>query len=629
MNEAITTMAQPVLVTGATGFIGRSVVAKLLAADIAVKALVLPGEMTPATWEDKVEIVRGSITDAAAVAHAAQGAAVIIHLAAVVGDWGDERLYRAVTVEGSRHVFDQALQTGARVVLVSSIVVYGDKLRRQQCFEDAGYGKSFGPYSRTKQAQEKMAWEYHQRGMRLAVVRPANVYGPGSGPWLRDVVAVLKSGSPGLVAGGEMNAGLAYVDNVADLILLAASREAALGRAYNAGDGLPVTWKAYFEEIAALIGAKPPRSIPRFVAATAAAACETLWKLFHIQKRPPITREALNLVGSDNRIPIERAQRELGYEPRVSYAEGLRQIKAAIARGGSDGAPGATPAFGGKMAFITGGSSGIGLATAKLLARQGCDLAIFARGRARLDEACAALQAQAVLPNQRICGFPMNVADNGDVQTTIGQAIAHCGAPDILINSAGVGSGDYFENIGYEQFDQAMKINVYGTRNTIGAVLPSMKAKGAGRVVNIASVAGLIGMFGYTLYGTTKYALVGFSECLRSELKRCNIGVTLVCPPEVRTPLIEAEAKTLPPEARAVKSLAGLLDPDAVARAIVKALRKKKFLVIPGLAAKFLYFNHRLSNGFLTRYPSDLIVSLAGFGARRKATAQARRKAQI
>ncbi len=629
MNNAMAEMAQPVLVTGATGFIGRSVVEKLLAAGIAVKALVLPHEAMPPAWGDKVEVVRGSITDPSAVARAAQGAAVIIHLAAVVGDWGDERLYQAVTVEGSRHVFEQALQTGARVVLASSIVVYGDKIRRQECFEDAGYGKTFGPYGRAKQAQEKMAWEYHQRGMKLVVVRPANVYGPGSGPWLRDVVDVLKSGSPGLVAGGEMNAGLAFVDNVADLLLLAASKETALGRVYNACDDLPVTWKKYFEDIATIVDAKPPKSIPWFLAVLAASTCEVLWKFFHIQKRPPITAEALNLVGSDNRIPIERAKKELGYEPRVAYAEGLRRIKEAMARGGSYGASAPAPAFGGKLAFITGGSSGIGLATAQLLARQGCDLVLFARGQARLEEICAALRTLAVLPTQRIHSFVMDVADNADVQQKIGQAVTRCGAPDILINSAGVGSGDYFENISYEQFDQAMKTNVYGTRNTVGAVLPSMKAKGAGRIVNIASVAGLIGMFGYTAYGTTKYALVGFSECLRSELNRHHIRVTLVCPPEVRTPLIEQEAKTLPPEARPVKSMAGLLDPDIVARAIVKALRQKKFLVIPGLAAKFLYFNHRLSNGLLTRYPSDLIVSLAAHFARRKAKAEARRNERV
>jgi short-subunit dehydrogenase len=153
-----------------------------------------------------------------------------------------------------------------------------------------------------------------------------------------------------------------------------------------------------------------------------------------------------------------------------------------------------------------------------------------------------------------------------------------------------------------------MKINLYGTRNTISAILPFMKQKGGGHIVNISSVAGLIGMYGYSLYCTSKYAIVGFTECLRSELKRFNINVTLVCPPEVKTPFIEEEAKTLPPEARVVKNLAGLLTPQQAAKAIVSGIKSEKFLVVPGIMAQSLLFWHRISNGFLTRMPSDVII---------------------
>lgn len=325
-----TCMAQPVLVTGATGFIGCRVVAGLLAKDIEVRALVLPGETTP--WDGRVSVVRGSIDDPGAVDQAARGVGTVIHLAAVVSDWGDEEVYWRLTVDGSRLLFDAALAQKARVVLASSIVVYGDRIRRQICDEDTSFGKTFGPYSRTKQAQEGLAWDYHQnRGMKLVVVRPANVYGPGSGPWLHDVTAVLQSGSPGLIGGGRMNAGLAYVDNVADILLLAASVEGALGRVYNACDGLDVTWRQYFSDIAVMIGAKPPGSIPRPVAVAVAQACEWIWNGLNITRRPPLTREALNLVGSDNRFSTDRVKHELGYTPRVSYAIGMEHTRAYLA----------------------------------------------------------------------------------------------------------------------------------------------------------------------------------------------------------------------------------------------------------------------------------------------------------
>ncbi|GAB6097954.1 SDR family oxidoreductase [Desulfatiferula olefinivorans] len=260
--------------------------------------------------------------------------------------------------------------------------------------------------------------------------------------------------------------------------------------------------------------------------------------------------------------------------------------------------------FNDKLAFITGGSSGIGLAAATLLASKGCALVLFARGRANLEAARLAIR-NSITGAQPIHVIPMDVADHADVGQKIDRAVASFGIPDILVNSAGVGAGDYFDNITYETFDRVMKINVYGTRNTISAVLPHMKKKGGGHIVNLASMAGLIGMPGYSLYGSTKYALVGLSECLRGELKPFHIGVTVVCPPEVTTPLVEAEAKTLPPESRMIKNMAGRLTPDEVALALVSGLRAKRFLVIPGRAARMLHFFHRISNGRLSRATAD------------------------
>ncbi len=329
--KTIANIAQPVLVTGATGFIGRRVVTKLLDAGITVRALVLPDENLPDEWGQTVEIARGDISDPKAVAKAVSGAGTIIHLAAVVSDWGDETLYWKYTVDGSRLVFEEAIKNNSRVVLTASVIVYGDNISKGPCPEDTGYGKAFGPYSRTKQAQEKLAREYYRdKCLRLTVVRPGNVYGPGSGPWLHDIVNVLKTGAPGLISGGRGNAGLAYVDNVADILILAGVDDKSIGRVYNASDGLDVSWHQYFSDLAQMIGARSPGSVPRSAAAVSAFVFEALWKLFRIKKRPPLTREAFNLVGSDNRFPNRRVTRELGYTPRVSYAEGMNRTRTYI-----------------------------------------------------------------------------------------------------------------------------------------------------------------------------------------------------------------------------------------------------------------------------------------------------------
>jgi len=322
-------IAQPALVTGATGFIGRALIARLLEEGVRVRALVLPGEETQGIVPAGVEIVRGDITDAAAVLAAMRGAGTVFHLAAVVGDWGAEELFQRITVGGTRNVMNAAADAGTRVLLASSVVVYGEFVQSRVCDEELGYGKAVGAYSRAKQRQEQLALEIARaRKVKLTVIRPTNVYGPGSKPWVHDVVDQLRSGTPSLIGGGELNAGLAHVDNVVDIFVRAAGSDVAVGRIYNVSDGSDVTWKQYFSDLAKLLGAKKPASLPRPVATVTAYACEAAWRLFGLKGRPPLTREALNLVGSDHRVPIERARRELGYVPRVDYAEGMRTVAA-------------------------------------------------------------------------------------------------------------------------------------------------------------------------------------------------------------------------------------------------------------------------------------------------------------
>ncbi len=266
--------------------------------------------------------------------------------------------------------------------------------------------------------------------------------------------------------------------------------------------------------------------------------------------------------------------------------------------------------FSNKLVYITGGSSGIGLETACLLSSFGANVAIFARTKEKLDNARNEIERHRRFPEQCFHTMQVDVADNDDVQEKMKEAILLFGIPDIVITSAGIGQADLFENISHQAFDALMKINVYGTRSVLAALIPSMKDRG-GQIVIISSAAGLMGMFGYTSYSTSKYALVGLAECLRGELKRFNIAVTLVCPPEVDTPFLANEAG-IPPEARALKNFAGTLKPGPVARTIVKGIEKKKFLVVPGLLAKMLFFNHRLTNGYATRVSSDIIVRLVG-----------------
>ncbi len=129
-------------------------------------------------------------------------------------------------------------------------------------------------------------------------------------------------------------------------------------------------------------------------------------------------------------------------------------------------------------------------------------------------------------------------------------------------------------------------------------------------MVILSSAAALFGMFGYTAYATSKAALMGFAESLRYELKPLGMPVRLLFPPEVDTPMNLDEVKTLPKEGRAMKSMGGFLIPAHVAKVIVKAIARKKYFVIPSPSTGFLYFFHRISNGFLSRFVSDFVVKL-------------------
>ncbi|HSA15996.1 MAG TPA: SDR family oxidoreductase, partial [Spirochaetota bacterium] len=267
--------------------------------------------------------------------------------------------------------------------------------------------------------------------------------------------------------------------------------------------------------------------------------------------------------------------------------------------------------FNGKCAYITGGSSGIGLEMGKLLAAEGADVVLIARNKKKLDEAAALISAMRRDASRRVLTLSVDVSDNKDVVKKMKEAVKKIGAPDLLVNSAGINKwADRFENITFDMFDEVMKINLYGARNMTHALIDSIKEK-KGHVVILSSAAAIFGMFGYTAYATSKAALLAFAESLRYELKPAGVSVTVVCPPEVDTPMNYDEAKTLPPEGRAVKSLGGFLMPDKVARDILDAVRKDRYFFVPGFSTRVLYALHRFTNGAITRITADAVIKRA------------------
>jgi len=319
---------EPVAVTGATGFIGRRLVARLVADGYRVQALALPGDPIPIEWAgDRVTVRRADVTRRGEVVDGLAGSRFVFHLAALVSDWGSSGEHHRVTVLGTENVLAEAASRAQRALLVSSIAAYGNKLGTTLCDEDTDPGLPLGPYGAAKQAQENVALRLEgERGLQVTIVRPANVFGPASGPWVDLLCKQLSAGAPTLVSGGDFAAGLIYVDNVVDILVRAAERVGAVGRIYNANDDHGVTWRRYVTALAELIGSPAPRSIPRALAGVAARLSESTSRALRRRERPGVTREALNLCQAPLRVPVDRARRELGYEPPVSFDEGMAAV---------------------------------------------------------------------------------------------------------------------------------------------------------------------------------------------------------------------------------------------------------------------------------------------------------------
>ncbi len=248
--------------------------------------------------------------------------------------------------------------------------------------------------------------------------------------------------------------------------------------------------------------------------------------------------------------------------------------------------------FNNMTVFIPGGSSGIGLSAAQLLAAEGANVMIFARNRKRLEEAAALIEKSRKNRTQRVGWMQLDVSDNAAVKKTMDKAVRDFGVPRLLINCAGRAYPRKFEDVSYDQFDETMRVNMYGIWNACAALVPRMKEHG-GVIVNTSSMAGFIGVFGYTDYSASKFAVIGFSEALKSELKQHGIAVQILCPPDTDTPGFAVENQTKPEETKAISAAAKVMSADDVAKYLIRHIRKGTFMIIPGLDGKVSFIAKR------------------------------------
>jgi len=263
-----------------------------------------------------------------------------------------------------------------------------------------------------------------------------------------------------------------------------------------------------------------------------------------------------------------------------------------------------------QLVLITGGSSGIGLALAKKFSSLGAKVWILARRPQQLQAALDEIKEEKINDSQHFGILPCDLADPEQLNKTLVNFQKDAGTPDILINAAGYAYPAEFLDIDPQIFYNQMDVNYFGTVNTIRAFLPEMIKRNTGHIVNLCSVAGFLTFYGFTSYSPTKFALRGFSDALRSELKFTGVKISLSFPPDTDTPGFEIENKTKPPITMEVSKAGGLAKPEEVAESILKGMIKNRYLIITGFENNLFYILNNLLGRLM--YPiMDLMVSSA------------------
>lgn len=268
----------------------------------------------------------------------------------------------------------------------------------------------------------------------------------------------------------------------------------------------------------------------------------------------------------------------------------------------------AVPTLQGAHVLITGGSSGIGLASAHLAAGRGARVSLIARRTAVLDEAAIALRGAGA----EVAVAAADVADASQVGVAVASLTSALGPVDIVICSAGQARPGYFEQLDPDLFRQMMDVNYFGTVNVVRAVVPAMIERRRGSVVGVSSAAGLVGVFGYTAYAPTKFAVRGFLESLRGELLPYGIHVGCSFPPDTDTPQLADENQYKPKETKAISGTIKPLSAERVAKSIIEGIEKERFAIIPDASTKGLAKIAGLAPGLVNRVMDRSVRKVRG-----------------
>ncbi|MGI5076759.1 SDR family oxidoreductase [Treponema maltophilum] len=258
------------------------------------------------------------------------------------------------------------------------------------------------------------------------------------------------------------------------------------------------------------------------------------------------------------------------------------------------------------VAVITGGSSGIGKALAKECLQKGYNVVIGARRKDVLKRCEAELSTYAG-DSGAVSSCVLDVSDEKSIIRFAYFCNQKYGKIDLLFNCAGIAVCKEFERTSSAEFTEVAAIDYAGTALMVKYSLPLLQKSGKGHIVAVSSMAGVMGVYGYSAYSPAKYAVVGFAEVLRAELIPHGIAVSLVLPADTQTPQFVAENATKPEITKRISGTIKPMSAEKAAKCIMKGLAKKRFLIIPGFMSKFIYHINRLFPNLMYAYSKRVI----------------------
>ena len=319
-------MMKKVLVTGATGFLGKYVIEELVEHGYQVRAFGRNSKVGRSLENSSVSFFQGDLTKADDVLEACKGMDLVVHAGALSTVWGPWEDFYQANVLGTKYVLEACRQTGIqRLVYVSSPSIYAapkDQLAIKE--SDAPEENNLNNYIRSKLASEKLFKDYPD--VPSIILRPRGLFGIGDTSILPRVINLSQKIGIPLIGDGRQLMDMTCVENVALAIRLAIEAPEAKGEVYNITNGEPRAFRDLLEE--SLKGLGYPikyRKIPASLLAGIASSLEFLYKFLNLKGEPPLTRYTYYLLRYSQTLDISKAERELGYRPKISISEGIEQ----------------------------------------------------------------------------------------------------------------------------------------------------------------------------------------------------------------------------------------------------------------------------------------------------------------